>query len=67
MMRAKGATMIQFLPANWLWIVLLAAVLAMHRGGCGGHGNASHGTSGHGDVSDERAGSGGRRARGSHQ
>ena len=30
--------MIEFLTGNWLWIVLLVAMLAMHRhGGCGMH------------------------------
>lgn len=59
--------MIQFLAANWLWIVLIAAVLAMHRGGCGGHVDACHGASGRSHASDERVGSGGRRLPGSHQ
>jgi hypothetical protein len=32
---------IEFLTANWLWIVFVLAMVAMHRhGGCGGH---SHG------------------------
>ena len=35
--------MIEFLAANWVWIVLVGAVLAMHRGGgCGSHGHGSH-------------------------
>lgn len=30
--------MIEFLTANWLWIVFVFAMGAMHRhGGCGGH------------------------------
>jgi len=41
--------MIDFLAANWLWIVLIAAFVALHRrgGGCGSHG--SHGGHGHGN------------------
>lgn len=31
--------MTEFLATNWLWIVFLLAMLAMHRhGGCGMHG-----------------------------
>jgi hypothetical protein len=36
---------IEFLTANWLWILFVLAMVAMHRhGGCGGHnrGQASH-------------------------
>lgn len=30
--------MIEFLAANWLWIAVVLAMLAMHRkGGCGMH------------------------------
>lgn len=52
--------MAQFLQQNWLWVILIGAMLAMHlgghrhggksghgvatHGGCGGH--AEHGTSG---------------------
>lgn len=42
--------MIEFLASNWLWIVLVAFFVAMHRGGhgCGMHGShgghAGHGT-----------------------
>ena len=37
--------MIDFLAANWLWIVLIGAFLWMHSrgGGCGMHGNHRHG------------------------
>jgi hypothetical protein len=36
----KGVAMINFLTANWLWIVFVVAMLAMHRhGGCGMHGH----------------------------
>ena len=45
-----------FLAANWLWIVLVVGMLAMHRrGGCGmhGHDHSSHGRTheqdGHGE------------------
>lgn len=32
--------MTDFLATNWLWIVFLVAMLAMHRhGGCGMHGH----------------------------
>lgn len=32
--------MIEFLAANWLWIVFVIAMVAMHRhGGCGSHGH----------------------------
>ena len=31
--------MIEFFTANWLWIVLIVAFVAMHRGACGGHAN----------------------------
>lgn len=35
--------MIEFLAANWLWIALVVAMVAMHRGGgCGSHGHDSH-------------------------
>lgn len=47
--------MIDFLTANWLWIALIALVVAMHRGGgCGSHGN--HG--GHGRHDQRDAGPG---------
>lgn len=43
--------MIDFLLANWLWIALIGAFVAMHRGGhgCGMHGShgAGHGNHGH--------------------
>lgn len=46
--------MIDFLAANWIWILLVVvAMLAMHRGGgCGSHGN--HGK--HGAGRDDHAG-----------
>ena len=50
--------MISFLAANWVWIVLIAAVLAMHRhGGCGMHGGHHQHTSDHTDTGadDSRA------------
>ena len=35
--------MIDFLSANWVWIALVVAMLAMHRGGgCGSHGGHGH-------------------------
>ena len=35
--------MADFLATNWLWIVFLVAMLAMHRhGGCGMHGHHQH-------------------------
>ena len=42
--------MIRFLTANWIWFVLIGAMLLMHRGhaghggggGCGGHGSPAH-------------------------
>lgn len=37
--------MIDFLAANWLWLVLIVGMLAMHRmhgGGCGGHSHDRH-------------------------
>lgn len=38
--------MIEFLTANWLWIVFIAGFVALHRGGggCGSHGHANHGS-----------------------
>ena len=38
--------MIDFLAANWLWIVAVVAFAAMHRRG---HGCGMHGTHGHHD------------------
>ena len=39
--------MIEFLAANWHWMVFVIAMVAMHRrGGCGGH---SHGHGGRQD------------------
>lgn len=39
--------MTQFLAANWLWIALIVAMFAMHRGGgCGSHGHG-HGREQH--------------------
>lgn len=30
--------MMEFVAANWLWVVLVAATVALHRrGGCSGH------------------------------
>ncbi len=43
--------MLNFLTANWYWILFLGAMFLMHAGhgghggGCGGHGSG-HGTSG---------------------
>lgn len=35
--------MTEFLAANWLWIALVVAMLAMHRhGGCSMHGHHQH-------------------------
>ena len=35
--------MTEFLATNWLWIVFLVMMLAMHRhGGCGMHSNHQH-------------------------
>jgi hypothetical protein len=35
--------MIEFLTANWVWIVLVVALFVMHRGGgCGGHASHNH-------------------------
>jgi hypothetical protein len=34
----KERPMTDFLAANWLWIVLVVAMFAMHRGGHGSHG-----------------------------
>lgn len=43
--------MLEFLASNWLWIVLIGALVLMHRGGgCGSHG----GHAGHGDHGDHR-------------
>lgn len=43
--------MIEFLSANWLWILLVVAFMAMHRSGMGcGMGHGGHG--GHGGHSD---------------
>lgn len=34
----KGVAMTEFLATNWMWIVFVFAMLAMHRhGGCGMH------------------------------
>lgn len=52
-----GKIMIEFLAANWLWIVVVVAFFAMHRSGMGcgvGHGgHGSHG--GHTESGDEAA------------
>jgi len=51
--------MIEFLTANWLWILFIVAIVAMHRGGgCGSHGHANHGSRGDrtGADRDEHAG-----------
>jgi len=38
----------QWLTSNWIWIVAIAAIFAMHRFGHGGHRHGSrHGLSGH--------------------
>ena len=41
--------MIEFLTANWLWIVLVGAFVWMHTrgGGCGSHGSHGHGADSH--------------------
>ena len=37
--------MISFIAANWVWIVLIGAFVALHRrGGCGGHRAKRHDT-----------------------
>jgi hypothetical protein len=49
--------MIEFLAANWLWIVLIGAMVLMHRGGgCGSHGShGGHGGhAGHGNRGSQR-------------
>ena len=61
--------MIQFITANWLWIVAIVAMVAMHRrGGCGSHGgHGGHGGHGHSQrAPDERAADAGRTGHGSH-
>lgn len=41
--------MLGFLSANWIWIVLIVGMLAMHlTHGHGGHGGGGHGRGGHG-------------------
>ena len=37
--------MIEFLSANWLWLVFIGFFVAMHAGGhgCGMHGHGGHG------------------------
>lgn len=36
--------MIEFLTANWLWLLFIVTIVAMHRGGgCGSNGHANHG------------------------
>lgn len=64
-----GLIMLAFLASNWLWIVLMGAMLFMHRrhgkghpggggsgtGGCGGH-NHDGGTSDPKMGRDEHAG-----------
>ena len=39
--------MIGFLTANWVWLLLIVGMFAMHRmhGGCGGHQHRSDGDS----------------------
>ena len=35
--------MIEFLAANWIWIVFVIGMIAMHRhGGCGSHTHGHH-------------------------
>ena len=49
--------MIEFIDANWLWVLLIAAMVLIHRrGGCGSHG--SHGT--HSSDGEETTARGGR-------
>lgn len=46
--------MIEFLTANWLWILFVLAMVAMHRhGGCGGH---HHGQTSHRDEREQHDG-----------
>lgn len=54
--------MIRFITANWIWFVLIGAMLLMHRGhrghggghggGCGGHGHNQQGSA----DTDQRTG-----------
>ena len=47
--------MIEFLTANWIWILFVLAMVAMHRhGGCGGH---NHGQTSHRDEREQHDGS----------
>lgn len=47
--------MIDFLTANWLWIVLIGAFFLMHtRGGCGMHSSHDHGSHDSHDQASER-------------
>jgi hypothetical protein len=45
-----------WISANWVWILIAIAFVAMHMFGHGGHGG--HGGSGDGDRNDERTGRG---------
>lgn len=53
--------MLDFLSANWLWILLIGGMLYMHlghgghggHGGCGGHGGHAHSNDQH-DTSTEQ-------------
>ena len=47
--------MIEFLTANWLWILLIAGFVLLHRGGCGSHGTGHDGHGGHGGHGTPRA------------
>lgn len=51
--REGGRVMIEFLAANWLWIVLIVGFIALHRSGMGcGMGHGGH--AGHGDHDTDR-------------
>ena len=53
----KERIRLEFIAANWLWIVFVVAMIAMHRGGgCGSHG--SHGGHSTHDQADRSAGAG---------
>ena len=42
--------MLRFLAANWLWLVLIVGMFAMHRGhggGCGGHSRSHDASAGY--------------------
>ena len=59
--------MLEFLSANWIWILLIGGMLFMHLGhgghgggmGCGGHSHSGH-REGHADGSAEGSSEGDR-------